>query len=152
MSSRPRYIDLPRRGVVNRCGGVHSAASASAGELRWKRSVWCGCADGVCFEQQISRTGVCGSVDREVEGRRSDDNGNFEDFKVVLASWRNAATPIDKVLRSPKALGNGGPVNQSQEKLHILSADIKHHLIPPLSALLNWRLVFSLPGGPGQVG
>lgn len=48
MSSRSRYIDLLCRGVVKRSGGVHSAASASAGELRWKGP--CGVdADGVCL-------------------------------------------------------------------------------------------------------
>lgn len=50
MSSRPRYIDLLCRGVVKRSGGVHSAASASAGGASLERSV-CGvdAADGVCF-------------------------------------------------------------------------------------------------------
>lgn len=51
MSSRPRYIDLLCRGVVKRSGGVHSAASASAGGASLERSV-CGvdaADDGVCF-------------------------------------------------------------------------------------------------------
>lgn len=60
VSSRPRYIDLLCRGVVKRSGGVHSAASASAGgELRWKGPCGVDAADdGVCFWiDKISRTG-----------------------------------------------------------------------------------------------
>jgi hypothetical protein len=60
VSSRPRYIDLLCRGVVKRSGGVHSAASASAGgELRWKGPCGVDAADdGVCFWiGKISRTG-----------------------------------------------------------------------------------------------
>lgn len=58
MSSRLRYIDLLCRGVVK---GVvvftQRPVLVRGGELRWKGP--CGVdADGVCFEQPISRTGV----------------------------------------------------------------------------------------------
>lgn len=91
--------------------------------------MWCGCADGVCFEQQISRTGVCGSVDREVKGRRSDDNGNFKDFEVVLASWGMLQFQSTKVLRSPKAREMGDlstKVRRSSTYYRLMSSIISY--------------------------
>lgn len=107
MSSRPRYIDLPRRGVVKRSGGVHSAASASAGELRWKGP--CG-VDALMVCALSSRFRALAFADlltgrSRVEGVTT--MAIFEDFEVVLASWRMLQFQSTKFFAVPKLWGMG---------------------------------------------
>lgn len=120
MSSRPRYIDLPRRGVVKRSGGVHSAASASAGELRWKGP--CG-VDALMVCALSSRFRALAFADLLTGRSRVEGVTTMEILRISKSSWRPGVccnSNRQKIFAVPK-LGKWGTCQpKSGEAPHII--------------------------------